>query len=41
MSNEYLVEVEHLKQYFPVRTGFAKTTPLKAVDDVSFAIKPG
>lgn len=41
MSNEYLVEVENLKQYFPVRTGFAKTTPLKAVDDVSFAIKPG
>ena len=41
MSNEYLVEVEHLKQYFPVRTGFAKTTTLKAVDDVSFAIKPG
>lgn len=41
MSNEYLIEVEHLKQYFPVRTGFAKTTPLKAVDDISFAIKPG
>ena len=41
MSNEYLVEVEHLKQYFPVRTGFAKTTPLKAFDDVSFGIKPG
>ena len=39
MHAEYLVEVEHLKQYFPVRTGFAK--PLKAVDDVSFAIKPG
>ena len=41
MSSEYLVEVEHLKQYFPIRTGFASTTPLKAVDDVSFAIKPG
>ena len=41
MSREYLVEVEHLKQYFPIRTGFASTTPLKAVDDVSFAIKPG
>ena len=41
MSSEYLVEVEHLKQYFPIRTGFATTTPLKAVDDVSFAIKPG
>jgi oligopeptide transport system ATP-binding protein len=40
MSSEYLVEVSHLKQYFPVRTGF-KTIPLKAVDDVSFNIKPG
>jgi oligopeptide transport system ATP-binding protein len=40
MSSEYLVEVSHLKQYFPVRSGF-KTIPLKAVDDVSFAIKPG
>ena len=42
MSNsKYILEVEHLKQYFPVRTGFAKTTPLKAVDDVSFQIRPG
>lgn len=35
-----LIEVSHLKQYFPVRKGF-KTVPLKAVDDVSFCIKPG
>ncbi|MCH5210856.1 MAG: ATP-binding cassette domain-containing protein [Oscillospiraceae bacterium] len=40
MSNEYLVEVNHLKQYFPVRNGF-KTLSLKAVDDVSFNIKHG
>ena len=40
MSGEYLVEVSHLKQYFPIRSGF-KTIPLKAVDDVSFSIKPG
>lgn len=40
MSRENLVEVSHLKQYFPVRSGF-KTIPLKAVDDVSFNIKPG
>jgi oligopeptide transport system ATP-binding protein len=40
MSSEYLVEVEHLKQYFPVRSGM-KTIPLKAVDDVSFSIRPG
>ena len=36
-----LVEVRHLKEYFPVNTGFFKTTPLKAVDDVSFSIKRG
>ena len=38
--SEYLVEVEHLKQYFQVRSGFKHMT-LKAVDDVSFCIKPG
>lgn len=37
----YLVEVKNLKQYFPVSTGFGKSTYLKAVDDVSFAIKQG
>ena len=41
MSEEKnLLEVSHLKQYFPVHQGF-KTIPLKAVDDISFAIKPG
>lgn len=41
MSEEkYILEVEHLKQYFPVHQGF-HTIPLKAVDDISFAIKPG
>jgi len=39
--SEYLLEVEHLKQYFNVRSGFFKTLPLKAVDDVSFVIRPG
>jgi oligopeptide transport system ATP-binding protein len=39
-NNDYLLEVEHLKQYFPVHQGFS-TTPLKAVDDISFAIRPG
>lgn len=38
---EYLVQVSHLKQYFPVSTGFLKTTLLKAVDDVSFDIRKG
>ena len=40
-KNEYLVEVKDLKQYFPIKTGFGKTIPLKAVDGVSFAIRPG
>ena len=38
---EHMLEVSHLRQYFPVRTGFMKTTPLKAVDDVSFYIRSG
>lgn len=41
MSSEYLVEVNDLKEYFPVKTGFMKTVPLKAVDGVSFNIKAG
>ena len=40
MSSEYILEVEHLKQYFPVKNGF-RIVPLKAVDDISFSIKPG
>ena len=38
---DYLVQVNHLKQYFPVSTGFLRTTMLKAVDDVSFDIRKG
>ena len=38
---EHLLEVEHLKQYFPVKDGFFSTKPLKAVDDVSFTIDAG
>ena len=36
-----LVQVSHLKQYFQIRTGFLKSSPLKAVDDVSFSISKG
>ena len=39
--SEYILEVRDLKQYFPVRTGLFGTTPLKAVDGVSFGIRPG
>ena len=38
---EFLLQVRHLKQYFPITTGFMKTTMLKAVDDVSFDIRKG
>ena len=36
-----LIEVSHLKQYFPINTGFFQTKPLKAVDDISFSIREG
>lgn len=38
-----LLEVEHLKMYFPVKTGHfgAGKTDLKAVDDVSFTVPEG
>ena len=36
-----LVDVRHLKQYFNINVGPLRTKPLKAVDDVSFAIKRG
>ncbi len=38
---QYLVQVRGLKEYFPIVTGFAKTTMLKAVDGVSFDIRKG
>ena len=40
-SDKTLVEVKHLKEYFNVTTGLFRSKPLKAVDDVSFAIKKG
>lgn len=36
-----LVEVRDLRQYFSIKTGFFKSTPLKAVDGVSFSIRGG
>ena len=38
---ENLVEVKHLKEYFDISTGMFSSKPLKAVDDVSFAIRKG
>ena len=36
-----LVDVRHLKQYFNINVGPLRSKPLKAVDDVSFAIRKG
>ena len=41
IDNKTLVEVKNLKEYFNINTGLFKTKPLKAVDDVSFAIRKG
>lgn len=40
-ENNTLLEVKNLKQYFDIPSGLFKSTPLKAVDDVSFHIKKG
>jgi oligopeptide transport system ATP-binding protein len=40
-NEAYLLEIKNLEQYFNIKTGFLKTSPLKAVDDISFAIKKG
>ena len=41
MSQDMLVEVKHLKEYFHINTGMFSSKPLKAVDDVSFSIRRG
>ena len=41
MSQDTLVEVKHLKEYFGINTGMFSSKPLKAVDDVSFSIRRG
>ena len=44
MKNEAaqpIVEVRNLKEYFNINLGMFRTKPLKAVDNVSFAIQPG
>lgn len=40
-KTDYLLEVEDLRQYFQISSGFLKTKELKAVDGVSFQIRPG
>ena len=43
-DSEFLLEVRNLKMYFPVNSGIIfqrKVSEIKAVDDISFAIKKG
>ncbi|MGM9551410.1 MAG: ABC transporter ATP-binding protein [Clostridia bacterium] len=40
-DNKPLIEVKGLKKYFDINTGMFQTKHLKAVDDVSFAVKKG
>ncbi len=40
-NKQNLIEVKNLKKYFDISTGMFSSKPLKAVDDVSFAIKKG
>ena len=43
MSAEYVIEVNDLKKYFPLRDGLfgQQTGQVRAVDGVSFNIRPG
>jgi peptide/nickel transport system ATP-binding protein len=42
-AGRHLVEVEHLRKYFPIEKGFVRRVvgSIKAVDDVSFRIREG
>ena len=40
-NEQPLVEARNLKQYFSINVGMFRSKPLKAVDDVSFAIRRG
>ena len=41
IKDDYILEVNNLKMYFPINVSLFKTIPLKAVDDVSFKIRRG
>lgn len=40
-AEDFILQVRHLKMYFPTQVAFFKSRPLKAVDDVSFEVKRG
>jgi len=39
--DDIILKVDHLKMYFKINTGWFRSKPLKAVDDVSFELKRG
>ncbi|CAI8914012.1 ABC transporter ATP-binding protein [Brevibacillus sp. DP1.3A] len=43
MNQEYLIEAKQIKKYFPIKAGLLSRVigQVKAVDDVSFGIRPG
>ncbi|MFS0556769.1 ABC transporter ATP-binding protein [Brevibacillus sp. 179-C9.3 HS] len=43
MNREYLIEAKEIKKYFPIKAGLLSRVVghVKAVDDVSFGIRPG
>ena len=41
IKDDYILEVNNLKMYFPIAVSVFKTIPLKAVDNVSFKIRRG
>ena len=43
LENDMLLEVKHIKKYFPVKKSWFSTGKylLKAVDDVSFSLRKG
>ena len=41
IKDDNILEVEHLKMYFPINVSLTKTVQLKAVDDVSLKIRRG
>lgn len=41
MNENYLIQVEHLKKYFPIKMGFMKYNYVQAVEDINLYIKKG
>jgi len=40
-NHEILLQVDHIKKYFSIKEGFAKTKYVQAVEDISFFVRKG